>query len=264
MKKFILLFFLLIILACLGFFFGWAQLPVPPDSYGVIRSKTHGIDPLLVKPGELRWVWYKLIPTNAETLVFRLNPVHHAFSASYSLPSGEIYSIFAGLTNDFSWEINAAFSFFLKPDALIQLVTDINIADQEELVQYEKEIAQQIEVYILRFLKTNEGDRLEELLKTEESPALAQEILDKFPYIEKFSIKVQSVKLPDFAMYYQIKNLYDSFIAIQETSLFADIEERTKNRVQSYEKFYELEQYGALLAKYPLLLDYLIHESKDE
>ena len=74
MKKFLITFFILLILAGVFFFLVWVQFSVPVGSYGVIASKTHGVDPQLVKSGEFRWVWYKLIPTNVKIAVFSPEP----------------------------------------------------------------------------------------------------------------------------------------------------------------------------------------------
>jgi len=45
MKKFLAGLIVLVVLGGVVFFFGWVQLAVPPGSYGVLRSKTHGVDP---------------------------------------------------------------------------------------------------------------------------------------------------------------------------------------------------------------------------
>jgi hypothetical protein len=256
MKKFFGTLLVLIILAAVGLFFGWAQLGVPPDSYGLIRSKTHGLDTHLVKPGEFRWIWYKLIPTNVTTTVFRLNPVTHAFSASNTLPSGGTYAAFAGIGGDFSWEIRAAFSFSLRPEALIPLVTADNIGTQEELDRHETAIAGQIETSILRRI-----DLLENLLQNGESPELERAIQEQFPDIGHFSLTVQSARFPDFALYRQTKELYEQYNALQKEFLYDDLREKAKSRVESFRRFDELEQYGALLTKYPILLEYLMREN---
>jgi hypothetical protein len=262
MKKFITTFFILIILGGLGVFFGWAQMGVPPDAYGIIRSKSHGIDPHLVSPGEFRWVWYKLIPTNAETIVLRLKPVNHAFSARNTLPSGMVYSTFAGLDNTFLWEINGSFSFTLKPEALVQLVTDLNISTQEELDRHEKDIAGQIEASIQR--RMNQGNEyavyIETLLKYGESPDFEREILGQFPNISGFSITVKSATLPDYALYQQVKGLYESYIAMQKEYLMKELDEKAKSRIESQLRFAELEQYGSLLTRFPILLEFLALE----
>ena len=255
MKKFLAVFFILVILAALGLFFGWAQQGIPPDAYGLIRSKTHGLDTQLVVPGEFRWVWYKLIPTNATTVVFRLNPVNRDFSARDTLPSGRIYAAFTGIEGDFSWEIRAAFSFSLRPEALIPLVTGQNIGSQEELAYYERELAAEIETFILRRM-----DTLEELLKDGESPELERAVEEQFPYIERFSLRVKSAQFPNYDLYRQARGLYEQYFALQRDIMYGELREKAKNRIESYHRFEELEQYGALLTKYPILLDYLALE----
>ncbi|MDR0456676.1 MAG: hypothetical protein LBH20_08360 [Treponema sp.] len=262
MKKFFLTFFVLVIIAALGLFFGWAQRGVPPDAYGLIRSKTHGIDANLVKPGEFRWVWYKLIPTNVTTAVFRLNPLTYEFSAHNTLPSGKIYSAFAGIDGGFSWEIRAALSFSLQSEALIQLVTVNNIGAQEELVRYQNDIAKQIEALILRRINVDDEffHQIEILLKEGESPELEREIQEQFPLITHFSLRVKSAQFPDFVLYRQTKGLYENYIALQKDYLSGALQEKAYSRIESYRRFDELEQYGALLTKYPILLEYLALE----
>jgi len=264
MKKFFTTLFFLIILAALGLFFGWAQLGVPPDSYGIIRSKTYGMYPNLVKPGEFRWLWYKLIPTNVTTSVFRLTPVNHEFSAYNTLPSGKIYSAFAGINENFSWEIRAAFSFSLQSEALISLVNDNNISNQEELTRYQNDIAEQIQAFILRQINTDNdfSHHIETLIKEGESPELEREIQGKFPFITNFSFKIKSAQFPDFALYRQAKELYESYVVFQNNYLSGGLREKAQSRIDSYQRFDELEHYGELLTKYPILLEYLALQKK--
>jgi hypothetical protein len=255
MKKFLGVLLILAILAALGLFFGWAQLGVPPDAYGLIRSKSYGLDTRLVKPGEFRWVWYKLIPTNTVTAVFRLNPVSHEFSAQGTLPSGRIYAAFAGMEDDFSWELRAAFSFTLRPEALVPLVSDRNISGQEELTRYEQELAEDIEVFILQRINA-----LEALLKDGESPELERAVQGQFPLIDNFSLRVKSARFPNYDLYRQAQGLYEQYITLQRDMMSGEMREKARNRIDSYHRFEELEQYGALLTKYPILLDYLALE----
>jgi len=264
MKKFFTTLFFLIILGALGLFFGWAQLGVPPDAYGLIRSKTHGVDDKLVKSGEFRWVWYKLIPTNVTTSVFRLNPVNHEFSAYNTLPSGKVYAAFAGINESFSWEIRASFSFSLDSETLIPLLTDNNISNQEELTRYQNDIARQIESLILRRINTDDEftRQIETLLTEGECPDLDREIQAQFPFITNFSLKVKSAQFPDFALYRQSKKLYEDYINFQKDYLSGGLQEKAQNRIEAHRRFDELEQYGALLTKYPILIEYLTLEKK--
>jgi len=244
-------------------FFGWAQLGIPPDGYGVIHSKTHGLYPRLVQPGEFQWIWYKLIPTNTETTVLHLNPVNHTFSAENTLPSGKIYSTFAGLKDDFSWKINAAISFSISPDAIIPLFNANTISSQEDLTNYEKEIAEQIESVILRRIEQEENfGQIETLLKDGENPDFEKQILSQFPFLHNFSLKVKSATFPDFALYRQAKGLFENYMVVQKEYASGDIREKAKDRIDSMFRFDELELYGSLLTKYPVLLEYLALENR--
>jgi len=258
MKKFLVTLVILIILAVAALLFGWAQLGIPPDACGIIISKTHGLYPHLVQPGEFRWIWYKLIPTNTQTIVLRLNPFNHEFIAENTLPSGKTYSAFAGIEDDFSWKINASVIFSLSPDAVIPLFNDKTISSQTDLYQYEKELAGQIEGVILRQIEKEENAaQVELLLKNGENPWFDSQILAQFPYLRSFSFKTKSAKFPDFALYRQAKSLFEVYLAVQKEYAAGDVRERAKNRIDTMFRFDELELYGALLTKYPVLLEYL-------
>ena len=263
MKKFLRTLIVLIILAGLGLFFGWAQLGVPPDSCGVILSKSHGVYPHVVKPGEFKWIWYKLIPTNTRTMTFRLVPVKFDFSAGNTLPSGGVYSVFAGIENDFTWSINASISFSLIPESLIGLVTEINIGTQEELVTYQNDIAVQIKNFITRRMDSDEfAGRIDTLVKTGESPGLITEISEQYPLVTNISFRINSVKFPDYNLYQETKKLFDDYSALQKEYMAEYTREKGKNRTETYGRFAELEQYGVLLTKYPILLDLLALENE--
>jgi len=262
MKKFFITILILLIIAGAAVFFGWAQSGIPPDSCGVIRSKTHGLYPYLVQPGEFRWIWYKLIPTNTETIVLRLVPVNHEFISENTLPSGKMYSVFAGIEGDFSWKINATISFNIDPDAIIPLFSANTISSQEDLTRYERDLTGQIQSFILRYIEQEENTaQIELLLKKGENSWFENEILNQFPSLQNFSLTVISANSPDFFLYRQTKGLFESYIAAQKAYVTVDIQERAKNRMDSMFRFDELEQYGALLSKYPILLEYLSMEN---
>ena len=259
MKKFFATVFVLIALAGLGLFFGWAQRGVPPDAYGVLRSRSHGTNPDLVVPGEFRWVWYKLIPTNAQTAVFRVNPVRRQFHASGTLPSGRVYSAFMGLQEDFSWEINAAMSFRLRSEAIIPLVETRNIAAQEDLALYENGLAEEMQAFILRWIDEGGGFawQVDDLLQVGEIPALTGEIERRFPHVTDFSLRVNSARLPDFALYEQVRSLHREFVALQKEFIAGGLTDMARNRLETFMRIEELELYGALLTRFPILLEYL-------
>jgi hypothetical protein len=263
MKKLLVAFIILIILGGLAFFFGWAQFAVPPGAYGVVRSKTHGIDPRLIREGEFRWIWYKLIPTNVDITVYRLDRVEHSFSLSNSLPSGGTYAAFAGITADFSYDISASVSFSIRPEALVPLIAEYGIGSQEDLEAREKSLAGDIEAFILRRLglEGENSEDLEEILRTGSSPALENALKEQFPAAENLQCLVKTAAFPDFALYRQVRGLYEAYLAQQRDYLAGDLREKAESRIDSRLRFDELERYGELLSKFPILLQYLAIEN---
>ena len=259
MKRIIITLFILAALGGLVFLGGWAQLTVPPGAYGVVRSKTHGVDPRPVQTGEFRWIWYKLIPTNVAITVFRPERTERAINAANTLPSGGIYAAFAGIPGDFSWEIQATLAFTINPAALVSLASDKSIDSQEALLQYQNELAGRIESFILgRIAAGDDGDQLvEDLLQAGESAALEQELARHFPEAANISCQVRKAEVPDFALYRQVRGLYEDFVTRQRELNNAALEQETGRRMSSRFRFDDLERYGELLTKYPILLDYL-------
>jgi hypothetical protein len=267
MKKFLITLFFLICLGIAGFFFGWVQFEVPPGSYGIIHSKTHGADPNLVQSGEFRWIWYKLIPTNVKITVFQLKPQKFSIDFNSYLPSAESYASFAGLgTSDFSWNLKGDISFFIEPQMLITLVSRQKASDQETLDAYIEEIVQEIKVIILQILSSAETDtaRIEKIIAGGFDIGTENEIYSKFPEIRDFSFVIINAKYPDFVLYRQIRLLYEDYLTKQREYIATGFTRRAENHIEAQFHFWELGQYGELLTKYPILLDYLAMNLKKE
>ena len=256
MKKFLFTLFFIIVLAGAAFFFGWAQMGIPPDSVGVLQSKSHGTCATPILPGEFNWFWYKLIPANTKTAIFRLNPVRRDFSASGTLPLAATYTAFTALDSDFSWKLEAHFSFSLTPHTLVLLVSANTVSSQDDLLTYEAELADQAEAYLLGRMEL-----LEALVETGETSQLDLEIAEQFPQIANFSLIIKSSKMPDYALYRQSKSIYEDYINRQKEYMAIQLQEKAKNRGDLNLKFDELEQYGVLLTRFPVLLDFLAIEN---
>jgi hypothetical protein len=263
MKKFFITLLILVILAGIAFMFGWAQFSVPPGKYGVINSKTHGIDLKPVHSGEFRWIWYKLIPTNVKIAVFSLEHNNYPVNFNSSLPSGEIYASFIGLTNtDFSWNLNGELGFRLDPEMLTSVVIQNNISNQGDLDEYLQFVTQNIQILLLRLLSSQGTDsvRLEQLMSGNPDADLLREIRENFPEICDFSIKIQSAKYPDFVLYRQLRLIYEEFLSSQREYAMSSFGKRAENYIEAQLRFEELERYGDLLTRYPILLEYLAME----
>ncbi|MDR0320072.1 MAG: hypothetical protein LBI28_01080 [Treponema sp.] len=263
MKKFFITLLILLALGGTAFMFGWAQFSVPPGQYGVINSKTHGVDPDLVQSGEFRWVWYKLIPTNVKIAVFK--PEHTSFPINFgsSLPSGMTYASFAGLSNaDFSWDIKGEINFNIDPKRLPSLTEAYNLAGQDDLDAHLQTVAQNIESMLLRSLSSarNDSDRLERIMSGSPDIEIEMEILSFFPEIRNFSFVIHSAKYPDFVLYRQIRLLYEEFLSSQREYVSSSLARMAETNIETQLRFNELEKYGDLLTRYPVLLEYMTIE----
>ena len=266
MKKFLFFFLFLVILAGAVFYFGWAQFAVPPGSYGVMRSKTHGVDPVVLREGEFRWYWYRLIPTNAEISVFTPKIVTRAINSSGSLPSGDIYASIAGINADFSWVISGEYSFIIKPESLPSLCRQENIKTEDDLKALENEYSRRMETMILNRLINLSRDEgiLETILVSGSMPDLNREIEAAFPDLEKISIVLKTIRCPDYDLYGQVRSIYNEYLAYQHEFLSGIAAGKAESVIGSRIKFDELEKIGEILSRYPVLLQYLAMERNME
>jgi hypothetical protein len=248
----------MLILGGTAFFFGWVQFRVPPGSYGVMRSKTHGIDAAVIREGEFRWVWYALIPANVELTVFTPKPVEQPITITGSLPSGDAYALFAGLDVDFSYEYTGSLSFMVSPDELPALMGEWGVANQEELEAFERRIADEIASYAARRLReyAGEGNGFGEL----NMDKLKEDILGEYPYIGNPYCSVIPARYPDLALYNSLRKIYEDYLTGQQKTLESDIPPPANRHVNARIRLDELEKYGELLTKYPILLQYLVLE----
>jgi len=259
MKKFFITLIILLIIAGVCLFAGWAQLKLPPLSYGVIISKMYGVDPSVVHSGKFRWVWYKLIPTNVQILPFNLDYKEYPVRLNNKLPSGEVYSSFAGVNIDFSWDVEAVVTFRIAPDSLVTLVKTKNITNQDDLDAYEQEIEKGIEQIIIRTLSSGNisSERVEKILSGNRDTDIENEIIAKYPEITDFTLALNAVKLPDFVMYNHVRLLYEEFLSKQREYIMTTLGQKAEANIDAQIHFEELSRYGELLTKYPVLLEYL-------
>ena len=265
MKKFLVVLLFLALLGGTVFFLGWTHLTVPPGSYGVMQSKTHGLDPEVIRDGEFRWLWYKVLPTNVDVSVFTIGPVRRVIESSGNLSSGDIYAALVGITENFSWEVSGEFSFSLKPEALPEITAKENIKDNAGLRLIEERLAERIEYYLLIRISSfadDDGAKMESLTLTGSLPDLNNEILQAFPEIENFTCIIKTVHYPDYTLYQSLKALYREYLAQQSFLLRPEISWEAEKRIATRLRLDELERYGDVLTRYPILMDFLTIEKQ--
>ncbi|MDR1325048.1 MAG: hypothetical protein LBK00_03315 [Treponema sp.] len=259
LKKFLWTLLILAVLGGVVFFFGWAQLTVPADAYGVMISKTHGLDHTPIMAGEFRWVWYKLIPSNVEIQIFRLKNMFRPVRTDGTLPSGAEYAALAGSTADFSYQIEAALSFSIKPESLIDLVSSKHINGQDGLDAFEETLADEIQAFALQRLRVylDNEPKVEELLASGSIAQLNYDIQRAFSNIESLSLIIHTPRFPDIKLYQEFRSLHQEYIAQQRNYLHTEAGTKAETQMSSNIRFDELARIGELLTTYPILLEYL-------
>ncbi|MDR2072781.1 MAG: hypothetical protein LBP60_05045 [Spirochaetaceae bacterium] len=262
MKKLLITLVVLLTAGGAVFFLGWAQFGVAPGSWGVLRSKTHGIDREVIREGRFRWVWYKLIPTNVSTSVFTISGIAIPIEISGTLPSGDVYSAVAGLKTDFSYHLSVSLSCRLRGESLPALAERENLLGQEDLDRYITRLTKEIENHariLLWAYGENEG-ALKESQTTGTIRALEMDLQRAFPDIENLSCTVKTLRFPDFILYEEVRRLYRDYLAAQRGSLQGETAALAVEAIRERRRLDELTNYGELLTKYPMLLRYLALE----
>jgi hypothetical protein len=174
------------------------------------------------------------------------------------------YASFAGLSNaDFSWDIRGEINFNIDPKRLPSLTQIHNLAGQEDLNAYLQNVGQNIESMLLRSLSSarNDSDRLERIMSGSPDIEIEMEILSFFPEIRDFSFVIHSAKYPDFVLYRQIRLLYEEFLSSQRSYVSSSLARMAETNIEAQLRFNELEKYGDLLTRYPILLEYMAMEN---
>ncbi|MDR3276205.1 MAG: hypothetical protein LBT11_03170, partial [Treponema sp.] len=129
--------------------------------------------------------------------------------------------------------------------------------NQEDLDAFGQRLADEITGLVNRRLLSMEPDTLETMLETGSTGALTDEIGRTYTDIENLSLHLGTVKFPDFALYISMRDLYREYLKFQQEILSAAAAGNAERHINSRLRLDELAQYGELLTKYPLLLDYL-------
>ncbi len=206
MKKFLISLFILIIFSTVVFFFGWTQYRVKPEEFGVVISKTDGIDETPVENGKFSWYWQFLLPTNAVIKTFNVEPVFVTKQIKGTLPSGDFYASYNPKeTFDYSFEFSM--SLTVSEHDVIQLLKENKISNQDDLQQFINHsadtIAQLAADFYLKKIQENPKFRLESVKRDELLRAI--KFYEDCPLIELMNFSLISSKVPDFELYDKLK-----------------------------------------------------------
>jgi hypothetical protein len=255
--------FILLVCAIAVFFIGWVQFSVPVGKYGILISKTGGVNSKTIIPGAFRWQWEKLIPTNTTIITYDLTPKTYSISAEGILPSGDLYQRMLEGNPDFSWKIGISISGRVAPRYLPYLVRLFDIKDQTSLDNWVKQrvasITENAGRSIIADVMKNSSqypdlssnpERIAELLKTKIAGLSNNEI-------EILDITPQNIRIPDFNLYALAAQTYTDYQTQRQALFNKTAASEADTAVAEYLQIERFARWGELLTKYPILIDFL-------
>ncbi len=256
MRKFFVSLVILIIAGGVAFYFGWIQLQLPADTYGVIFTKTNGFEQKVVKPGTFVWRWQRLLPTNLTLYTFKLAPQQTTVSSSGTLPSGSLYSQYIAGSPDFSYKVSLSLSYLLKPESLPRLMIDDSVTPKT-LDKWYADFAKQCSTAAQDFIATQSasGDIVSGGFAGLQG-ALLKHLAKTFPLVKFISVTPETIQLPDVALYQKAKQQYLGVVdAEQQARRQAAVNKTNLDQLAS-QRIDMLKRFGELFNQYPVLLKY--------
>jgi len=256
--KHIIILILIILISTVVFYFGWIQIKLPENTYGIGFTKTNGYLKDIYEPGKFSWELKKLIPGNFKLLKFKLYSQQLNVNKQIQLPSGKIYSDYLPGKPDFSFCLKYFLTFQIKPNDFPLLVKELSL-NPDQMDQKYKSMTADIELFISNYYKNkaqNTNIFADVFYKSDElSTELLSSLSKEYPHLSFSKFIPVNIVIPDTVLYKKAKELYYASLDMQN-----NIISKTKTKIAEQEiidnaNFETLKKYGELLKQYPSLID---------
>jgi len=258
----------LVVLALVGFFAGWLQLSLGPDTWGVVFIASRGFERRAVDPAGFSWRWQRLLPRSLTLYRIPLGIVKADLTVKATLPSGEAYSSLVSDRPDFSIQATVSVLYRIRPESLPALVEKGGLR-QETLTSWhqllQSDIQRQATELALRIAGGAAGSGGDLADARGLADTMARELPGRFPQIQFISVVPVVVHMPDPDLYLKLKGAYlhmvdkkDAALSAMAPRLAAD-EAARRSVLQRHEaSIVLLTRYGELFDRYPSLIKFLI------
>jgi hypothetical protein len=261
MKKFIVLFILLLGLGGTGFYFGWVQLEVPAQSLGVIFTKTGGWEAQTVRPGAFTWRWERLIPGNLSLYLYPDKTYTAEIDAEGSLPSAQAYGLFLDGNPSFAYSVRFSVGCRVKAEYFPVLARDQGVLPEtleEWFASVRTGISAKTSAAVAAwFEKSSAETLLPGAAEKELTGAIRAFLAADYPFLEVTEIAPVRLSLPDTALYVKARELYLERADGRKESLRQNAREAADRGLKEDARMESLKKYGELLTQYPPLLEFL-------
>ena len=260
----------LLVLLLVGFFAGWVQLSLGPDTWGVAFTTSRGFEKTVIPPSGFTWRWERLVPHGLTLYRITLGSQRADMEVRSTLPSADAYSALMPERPDFSIEIKISAIYRIRPEALADLVGNEGLR-QETLGdwydQMNAELQRRVSELALSMANSQPGTP-DPAGPAADAAALSDALVRKlpglFPRLQFLSISPVIVRMPDAELYQRLRSAYMSLVGEREKALSAlaprqAAEDAARQSAMERQEatIGMLTRYGELLAKYPSLIKFL-------
>lgn len=260
MKKFVILFLLLMIGGGAALYFGWVK--VEPGEFKIAHSTITGTLDYPLESGNFYWVWQKLIPKTFSLYSVEKEPHRENIETLFSLPGSDQLKDFGS----FEFEVRTSIQYRIDFEAAKQLLDEGTLSGFNDY--FSQRIRFQIDEIVSNYLLESMVRLSENNDKTDSSllNGLKKQIGVRIEeHVRSYRLKDMSynvtfITIPQFEMYREALERYtmymDTFYTIKEQELEIEYE-KMKQQGEVDIEIERLRKYGELINRYPVLLKYL-------
>ncbi len=256
--KHILLLSVFILISGTIFYFGWIQIKLPENTYGIAFTKSNGYLDKIYEPGKFSWDFRKLIPTNFKLLKFKLSAQQLEVDEQRELPFGKIYSGYLPGSPDFSYQLKYFLTYSIKPAAFPSMVAELRLDPDQMHLRY-KAINADIQLFIVEYYKNKslESNNATNLFDNNKfSSELLSALVKNFSSLDFKEFIPVAISLPDTTLYNRAKDFYLSTLELENKVISESRIKIAEQEIRDTANFETLKKYGELLTEYPSLIDF--------
>ena len=257
--KYIIFIVVFVLSAAFIFFFGWIQIKLPVNTYGVAFTKSGGYLDKVYEPGKFSWDFRKLIPGNFRLLKFELKTRQLNINYQGDLPSGKTYSEYLPNSPDFSFKFNYLLSYGIRPKKLPDMVDKYKLTPDQITIRYNA-IDAELQSFITSFYI--EKQRLSDSVgipydNNKETTEEVKKVLSgQFPDLEIYEYIAYEISLPDIRLYNKGRDIYLHSLDNENRIISESRTKIAEQEIRDAANFETLKKYGELLTEYPALIDF--------
>ncbi|NCN04121.1 MAG: hypothetical protein GW949_00645 [Spirochaetales bacterium] len=266
MKKFLILFIILVLFGSGIFYLGWIQYRLEPGESALVFSKTNGWEDSIIEAGNFEWRWQALLPTNLRIFRFRTSSFPVSYRFQEIIPGSSVFAEDLDsklFTLGFTVDLRIA----LTTEGYKNLIVNQGPEVDEELFLTDQIRDENIETLVLPSIQSiidifgidllTDLTRIDTIVDLSRVAIELQEHLGNQVNYQILDFAIKDLVIPNSDLY---RTLADRYLAISQASLAGEAEvenQLARERAIEQARVKRMENYGEILERYPTILEYL-------